>query len=112
MRAPERSAAARFSEFRDLSGALPPPQVGAVELINVIRPTVAVARYVAFEALALHRYPDAPTDDIGRSSEEASWVFRAEMRYRVPDQDLRVSLSRMPAQPRSRFIIRDVQRVS
>jgi fatty-acid peroxygenase len=31
--------------------------VAAVELINVLRPTVAVARYIISAALALHTYP-------------------------------------------------------
>jgi cytochrome P450 len=31
----------------------------AVELINVLRPTVAVARFITFAALALHEHPGA-----------------------------------------------------
>jgi fatty-acid peroxygenase len=34
-------------------------RTAAVELINLLRPTVAVARYVTFAALALHDHPDA-----------------------------------------------------
>jgi len=34
-------------------------QTAAIELLNVIRPTVAVARYVTFAALALHEHPQA-----------------------------------------------------
>ena len=34
--------------------------------------------------------------------------FLARLRYSVPPQDLRVDLSRMPALPRSGFVIRDV----
>ena len=33
-------------------------EVAAVELINVLRPVVAVARYVIFAALALHEHPE------------------------------------------------------
>ncbi|MBB2962639.1 hypothetical protein [Methylobacterium sp. R2-1] len=32
--------------------------MGAVELINVLRPTVANARYIVFSAMALHDHPD------------------------------------------------------
>lgn len=32
-------------------------RTAAVELLNLLRPTVAVARYIAFAALALHEYP-------------------------------------------------------
>jgi len=34
-----------------------PPRTAAVELLNVLRPTVAVAWFVAFSAHALHRWP-------------------------------------------------------
>lgn len=50
---PEDSAAVLIARHRDASGALLPRSVAAVELINVVRPTVAVAWYVAFAALAV-----------------------------------------------------------
>ena len=34
------------------------------------------------------------------------------MSYEVPEQDLGINLSRMPAQPRSRFLIRNVRRAA
>ncbi|WP_345801421.1 cytochrome P450 [Microbacterium sp. AZCO] len=34
------------------------PDTAAVELLNLVRPTVAVARFIAFGALALHRHPE------------------------------------------------------
>ncbi len=53
----------------DLSGEPLDEETAAVELINLLRPTVAVGRYVVFLALALHRHPewrdklrDAPSD--------------------------------------------------
>ena len=42
---------------RDRGGELLEPRIAAVELLNVLRPTVAVARYVVFLALALHEHP-------------------------------------------------------
>lgn len=54
---PEGSAAQVIASHRDADGTLLPPAVAAVELINVLRPTVAVARFVTFAALALHDYP-------------------------------------------------------
>ena len=188
-------------------GRLLPLEVAAVELINVLRPTVAVARFITFAALALHRHPEVraalATDDAqlrwcvqevrrtapffpmvgGRVLDEFRWrghrvrpgtwllldlyatnhdsrlwpdpfSFRperfqaaevsavnlvpqgggefqlghrcagewltiglmeeavrflgTEVRYEVPDQDLRVDLTRMPARPASGFVITDV----
>ena len=56
-RVPDDSAAQVIATHRNASGALLPPRVAAVELLNVIRPTVAVAVYIAFAATALHRHP-------------------------------------------------------
>ncbi len=35
------------------------PETAAVELLNLLRPTVAVSRYFAFLALALHEHPES-----------------------------------------------------
>jgi fatty-acid peroxygenase len=48
-----------MASHRGEDGALLDERTAAVELINVIRPTVATARYVAFAALALHQHPAA-----------------------------------------------------
>jgi len=59
LRVPEGSAVHRIAHFCDERDALLDPETAAVELINVLRPTVAVAGFIAFEALALHEHPDA-----------------------------------------------------
>jgi fatty-acid peroxygenase len=51
-------AAAVVARHRDRYGQLLPEEVARVELINVLRPTVVVARFVAFAALDLHQYPE------------------------------------------------------
>lgn len=43
--------------YKDLGGNLLPPEIAAVELINVLRPVTAIATYVTFGAMALHEYP-------------------------------------------------------
>ncbi|WP_011578671.1 MULTISPECIES: cytochrome P450 [Chelativorans] len=57
IRPPEQSAAHIIAWHRDLNGELLTPQIAAVELINVIRPTVAVSVYMLFVAHALHAHP-------------------------------------------------------
>jgi fatty-acid peroxygenase len=54
---PEGSAADVVARHRDDRGRLLDERVAAVELINVLRPTVANGRYVAFIAHALHFNP-------------------------------------------------------
>jgi len=197
------------AQHRDLTGHLLDERIAAVELLNILRPTVAVAYYVAFLALALQSYSDSRRrlrvgevdpewfvqevrrfypffpfvaarvreefewrgyrfpagtrvllDLYGTNRDPRSWeqphAFRPErfrdwpgnpfslipqgggdpatghrcpgewitielmkvalaalsssIRYDIPPQDLRVSLSRMPARPSSGFVIANVRR--
>ena len=208
VRTPDDRALHRIAWHRDPAGRLLDVRVAAVELINLLRPTVAVDRFVVFAALALHQHPEyrrgveaddealtrfvqevrrfypffplvggrvlEPFEWRGVRFERGAWVildlhgtnhdprawsepgrFRPErflgwrgdpftlvpqgggdhrtghrcpgewatieimrravrllataMRYEVPEQDLRVDLSRMPAVPRSRFVIANVR---
>ncbi|TQO22458.1 cytochrome P450 [Paramicrobacterium agarici] len=61
------------SELRD-------DEVAATELLNLLRPTVAVARFIAFAALALHQHPlwrQRARDDDTAASMVAQEVRRA-----------------------------------
>ncbi len=204
---PEGGALHAIAWHREGDGGLLDPKTAAVELLNVLRPAVAVARFVTFAALALHEHPECREglhDDeclerfvqevrrfypffpfiAGRVRKEFDWrgghfaagtwvlldlygtdhdariwqepeAFRPErfrhwngdafdfipqgggdfyaghrcpgepatielmkaavrlllaLDYEVPEQDLRIALSRMPALPRSRFVIRPVRR--
>ncbi len=52
----ERPLAA-VARHRDIDGDLLPARIAAVELLNLLRPTVAVERFVCFAAMALHNHP-------------------------------------------------------
>ena len=54
---PEQSAVYQIAMHRDLKGELLSPHVAAVEVLNVLRPTVAIAVFIVFVAHALHRHP-------------------------------------------------------
>jgi len=56
---PEGSAAHAITWHLDTDGGLLDVDSAAVELINVLRPTVAIAVYITFTALALHEHADA-----------------------------------------------------
>lgn len=47
-----------FALFKDVTGELLPDGVAAVEILNVLRPTVAVSLFMVFLAHALHAHPD------------------------------------------------------
>jgi fatty-acid peroxygenase len=209
---PEGTALQIIAAHRDLNDELLDTHTAAVEVINILRPTIAVSRFIMFAALALHEYPEAKTrlqsgnktdliyfvqevrrfypffpfagarvrkdfnwkgyhfpagrrtllDLYGTNHHPDIWEepekFRPErfrnweknsynfipqgggdyyenhrcpgeriaielmktsidfllnkMQYKVPDQNLTIRLSRMPAIPHSRFIITNVERVS
>ncbi len=54
---PASSPAAAVAAFRDDTGQLLDVPTATVELINLLRPTVAVSRWITFAALALHEHP-------------------------------------------------------
>jgi fatty-acid peroxygenase len=58
LRPPTGSAAQVMAFARDADGELLPARTAAVELLNVLRPTVAVAYFVTFAALELEANPD------------------------------------------------------
>ncbi|MEA9760396.1 cytochrome P450 [Xanthomonas campestris pv. raphani] len=55
--APEASIAATVAWHRDADGVLLSVPTAVTELINLLRPIVAVARWISFCALALHEHP-------------------------------------------------------
>jgi fatty-acid peroxygenase len=59
IRPPDGSAAAVVASHRDLQGNLLDQKTAAVELINILRPTVAVGRFIVFAAHALEQHPDS-----------------------------------------------------
>ncbi len=55
---PEDSALRMIATHRDGGGNLLPPRVAAVEVLNLLRPTVAVSVFIVFAAHALHKHPE------------------------------------------------------
>ncbi|GLZ80253.1 fatty-acid peroxygenase [Actinorhabdospora filicis] len=91
-RVPAEGALAVIAGHVDEDGEPLPAPVAADELINVLRPTVAVAWFVAFAGLALHRHPEwrARVGD-----PEAARAFAHEVRRRFPFAPLLAARSRI-----------------
>lgn len=53
----EDTASHVFAHAQDADGSVLPSEVASVELLNIVRPTVAIGRYIAWCALALRDYP-------------------------------------------------------
>ncbi|MFO7597942.1 MAG: cytochrome P450, partial [Desulfocurvibacter africanus] len=58
LNAAKGSALRTIAFHRGLGGELLDTHTASVELINILRPTVAVARFITFAALAMYEYPD------------------------------------------------------
>src|SRR5699024_1154959 len=58
-------------------------ETAAVELLNILRPIVAVARFITFAALALHEHP-AARDALQGGSKKARHQFAQEVRRFYP----------------------------
>ncbi|PWU59004.1 cytochrome P450 [Micromonospora globispora] len=79
---PDGSALRVIAEHRSDQGHLLPRRIAAVELLNIVRPTVAVDRFVVFAALALHDHPH--WRDRVRGDEPATEHFVQEVRRYYP----------------------------
>ncbi|MGG3798548.1 cytochrome P450 [Metabacillus fastidiosus] len=80
---PQHSVLYRFAWHRDLKGNLLDPEVAAVEVINILRPIVAVAIYINFIALAVHHYPEEKKK-LNSSDEKYTHMFVQEVRRFYP----------------------------
>jgi fatty-acid peroxygenase len=72
-----------IARHRDADGDLINRKHAAVELINLLRPTVAVARFIAFAVLALHAHPHA-RERIAAGDDAYLTMFTQEVRRYYP----------------------------
>ena len=79
---PDRPLAV-IARHRDRDERQLPAAVAATELINVLRPTVAVARFVVFGALALHEFPEWRTR-LAAGDDASLAMFAQEVRRYYP----------------------------
>jgi fatty-acid peroxygenase len=80
---PEGAALYKISFHRDLNGQLLRSDIAAVELINILRPIVAISVYIAFCALALYEHPEAK-EKLQNGTEEDFRMFVQEVRRYYP----------------------------
>lgn len=53
------AAAFKIATHRDHNGEMLDRQIAAVEILNILRPVVAISVFIVFAALALHEHPEA-----------------------------------------------------
>ncbi|MCM3722846.1 cytochrome P450 [Solibacillus isronensis] len=79
----EGTALYTFSMHRDLEGNLFDQEVASVEVINILRPIVAIAVYITFSALAAHHYPEE-RKKLQSGNEKNTQMFVQEVRRFYP----------------------------
>ena len=77
------SALYKMSWYQDKNGELLNEQIVAVELLNILRPIVAVSVYITFEALALYENPQEK-DKLQTEGVEYAELFVREVRRYYP----------------------------
>ncbi|WP_369141024.1 cytochrome P450 [Modestobacter versicolor] len=81
--APAGSVLHVVATHRDAEGELLEPRVAAVEVLNVVRPTVAVSWFVGFAAHALHQWPEH-RDRLRTGDDAFATAFAHEVRRYYP----------------------------
>src|SRR5699024_1559173 len=74
----------KMAWHRELNGELMEKEIAAVELVNILRPTVAVSVYILFCALALHEYPQEKEKLKNSTNDEDYHMFVQEVRRFYP----------------------------
>lgn len=80
---PKGSPLAAVATHRDPEGQLLDSRIAAVELLNLLRPTVAVDRFITFAALALHQHPQW-RDRLRNGDDRDAELFVQEVRRFYP----------------------------
>ena len=70
-----------IARHRDADGELMNRKHAGVELINLLRPTVAVARYIVFALLALHDHPLCRARIAARDADYTDWFVQEVRRF-------------------------------
>ncbi len=70
-----------FASFPDLSGKLLAPRVAAVEILNVLRPIVAVSVFIVFAAHAMHVHASVRQNLLHGSPRYPEWFVQEVRRW-------------------------------
>lgn len=81
MNAPEGSALNAMAFHKELDGNWMEANIAAIELINIIRPIVAISTYITFMALALYEHPEYKSSLQSNDGNELEMFVQEVRRY-------------------------------
>ncbi|MBQ6631107.1 MAG: cytochrome P450 [Romboutsia sp.] len=77
----EDTALYAMAFYKDLEGNYLDSNMAGIELINVLRPIVAISTFITFEALALHEYPECMEKLLSGDKNELEYFVQEVRRY-------------------------------
>ena len=77
----EDTALYAMAFYKDLEGNYLDSNMAGIELINVLRPIVAISTFITFEALALHEYPECKEKLLSGDKNELEYFVQEVRRY-------------------------------
>jgi fatty-acid peroxygenase len=83
VKACEGSTLYAMAFYKELNGLPMDSQMDAIELINILRPVVAISTYITFAAFALHEYPQCREKLLSEGSDYTE-MFAQEVRRFYP----------------------------
>ncbi|MBD8069597.1 cytochrome P450 [Bacillus sp. PS06] len=79
----EHTALYQFTWHQNIDGELLDPETASVEVINIIRPIVAISVFLNFVVLALHHYPEE-REKLTSNNDKYAHMFIQEVRRYYP----------------------------
>lgn len=79
--APNGTALQAMSWYKQPNGKRLSLKVAAVEVLNIVRPIVAIARYITFGALSLHEHPETREKLAGNRGDYSQWFVQEVRRF-------------------------------
>ncbi|MBM6628701.1 cytochrome P450 [Mammaliicoccus vitulinus] len=80
---PQGTALHEFSHWEDFEGNLMDSRLCAIDLMNVVRPLVAINRFISFGVKALHDYP-GEAEKVFNNEDDYAYKFVQEIRRFYP----------------------------
>jgi len=81
LKAPDGTALQAMSWYKQPNGKKMNTHMAAIEVINILRPIVAIGRYITFGAVALQEHPETREKLIANRGDYSQWFVQEVRRY-------------------------------
>lgn len=81
LQAPNGTALQAMAWYKQPNGKRMTTHMAAIEVINILRPIVAIGRYITFGAIALHEHPETREKLAANRGDYSQWFVQEVRRY-------------------------------